>query len=489
MKRPASLAASLRQSDDSLKLLRDKRMKISHQIQWEVMTLPEIPLYYIPNRTTSAILHGVPTKKVASRIVDAVFSLSAVGDFDGSQARAIIRTPDQLKFEIQMFRTSTDNNIMVEIQRLQGDTVQFHRIALFILRSIQSASDTNSYGRQPENQKQFSHRIQPSRAPKIAVVEQNELQCGERRMDDDDDEEEERRFIQVLEPINTLLKKDRKCAILLGLQSLSQLTDTHSSSNCMVSLTSKAILQGRSMESTSIVCQEVSEAVLSLFYTDDHQDDDDDDDLSSEDSSIEHLSKDQSHPWIQMSNDQASVTLSSLNERNYPQSNHVANDVTKQEDLIDSKIQNFALSILANALHFMTRDAIKSDPNHSILSLPSLWTDVISASMNDNRNDPSILKDFLSKLILKMKDATCKPNDAYQAARCILYLIKSCTQIKLIAMELGLTLELLSQPSLCTSLATNDGIGNDEDCYAETTCRHALLAETVLFISEELHPV
>ena len=107
--------------------------------------------------------------------------------------------------------------------------------------------------------------------------------------------------------------------------------------------------------------------------------------------------------------------------------------------------------------------------------------------MNDNRNDPSILKDFLSKLILKMKDATCKPNDAYQAARCILYLIKSCTQIKLLAMELGLTLELLSQPSLRTSLATNDG--NDEGCYAETTCRHALLAETVLFISQELHPV
>ena len=63
-------------------------MKLSHQIHWEVTTLPEIPLYYIPNRTTSAVLHGIPTKEVASRIVDAVFSLSAVGDFDGSQVCA-----------------------------------------------------------------------------------------------------------------------------------------------------------------------------------------------------------------------------------------------------------------------------------------------------------------------------------------------------------------------------------------------------------------
>ena len=92
MKRPASLSASLRQSDDSLKLMRDKRMKLSHQIHWEVMTLPKIPLFYIPNRTTSTIIHAMPIKEVASRIVDAVFSLSAVGDFDDSQVRASLKS-------------------------------------------------------------------------------------------------------------------------------------------------------------------------------------------------------------------------------------------------------------------------------------------------------------------------------------------------------------------------------------------------------------
>lgn len=486
MKRPASLASSHRQSNRS-PYFDEKRIKLSHQINWRVDTLPLIPLCYIPNVTTSTVVRGLKSKDLTSRIIDVLFAISAVGDFHDGEARATIRTPDHLKFEIQMFQTSSEKSIMIEIQRIQGDVLQFHSIASFILQSLRRNETCKS-----DEKKRNLALFLPTRAPEVDMGE-NELSLAGRHAEDD----EQQRFVEQLEYIHTLLGKDRKCAILLGLQSLLHMTDPHSSSNVVVSLSCRAILFGRHMDDASDQsdtirsqkCHEINEHVFKILYQDEGDDDEHDYDSpyivdSTRKRSVDHWIQ----TWVQNSKDARSVKVQCDNEKTqHKELHHPGNDNLSDEDHIDSRIQHVALCILANALHFMTSHSIELNTLKTVLLM---WNDVDSSDDSSNRGN---LQDLLCMLLLRIRNAASKPNHAYQAARSLLCLVKCSTKVKALAIDSGLTIDMLSQPYLIMPPATKEkvhvGADKFEHCNGETTCRHALLAETVLCLSEELHRV
>jgi len=165
---------------------------------------------------------------IANRIVESAKAMNCIGEYNSSTAKATLSV-DGTEFCVQLFQVHTEKNndcVIVELQRINGSSIVFHTVA----RSLLSAS---------KNAKVLSTK-ETERHPTSSTRSRS----SNRREGSNDRMKESDLFTCTLEIVDSLLKKDRVDANLLGVESLQLLTNTRSSSDAMVSYASNVVLNG-----------------------------------------------------------------------------------------------------------------------------------------------------------------------------------------------------------------------------------------------------
>lgn len=115
--------------------------------------------------------------------------------------------------------------IIVELCRLNGSPILFHRSAFEILSACKSTNECQKQNR--------NHSPVPQSTIKMKCRHGSKFQIKESDL-----------FHRTVETVDTLLKKDRIDANLLGMESLQLITNTTCSSDAMVSFASNVVLNG-----------------------------------------------------------------------------------------------------------------------------------------------------------------------------------------------------------------------------------------------------
>ena len=149
-----------------------------------------------------------------------------------------------MKLSIQLFKVTEKANdcVIVEIQRTNGSSIQFHKIARALLEVAKKKKETATTT--PSSIKTNTIK---NEHPTLKQSHQN------REV-----------FTCTLEMVNALLKKDRVDANLLGMQSLLLLTSQKSTSDAMVQFISKVVITGEEFS-------DIKDTIISLIakYTTD----------------------------------------------------------------------------------------------------------------------------------------------------------------------------------------------------------------------------
>jgi len=239
MKRPSSIALatslSLDNNDAAMNPFPSKRRRFTIDSEWILRELPEMPYLYLKEKTATVVLNDSP-QQIANRIVESARSMNCFGEYNSAKAKATLSV-DDTEFYIQLFKVRVGEKqekanecIIVEMQRLSGSTVVFHRVARNIL-SASKIRNVQVLSRVPVNTERSvtSHRegsTSTSTGSTTGTVKESDL------------------FNRTMEIVESLLKKDRVDANLLGMESLQLLTNPNSSSDAMVAYASNITLTG-----------------------------------------------------------------------------------------------------------------------------------------------------------------------------------------------------------------------------------------------------
>lgn len=203
----------------------NKRRKLTLvDSQWTLKDVPELPFLYLKEKTSVVVLNENP-QSIAARIVQCAKSLSAFGQYNGEKAKATLNV-DDLEFTVQLFKVTDKSNncVIVEMQRKNGSSIQFHTIACSILKAAKKQQTTVANPASFKENKR--RRLEVRKSPKSTIQNQDEV------------------FACTLEMVDALLKKDRVDANLLGMESLQLLTAPQSASAAMVKYVSNCVIKG-----------------------------------------------------------------------------------------------------------------------------------------------------------------------------------------------------------------------------------------------------
>jgi hypothetical protein len=281
-------------------LLKRRKLNKTCNSNWKLQDLPELPFLYLKEKTSVVVLNENP-QLIASRIVDCATSLNVYGQYDGEKAKATL-TLEEMQFSIQLFKVNDQNNncVIVEIQRTNGSSIQFHKVARTLLKvakdTVQKGivnddnattnaitittnnSDNNSDQKKNDNttfvDKSIMKRSQSiytstttSTSNTTEQKQQQQItkkQQHQKRSDENTNnniikisnstninanvnantKQKEDIFTCTIEMVDALLKKDRVDANLLGMQSLQLLTSRQSTSDSMVKFVSNVVVSG-----------------------------------------------------------------------------------------------------------------------------------------------------------------------------------------------------------------------------------------------------
>lgn len=204
-----------------------RKMKVSSSC-WNVSEkeVPPVPYLY-PREETSVIVAGVCPEIIAKSIVRCAKSMSLVGSYNDDEASAVLKN-DIMKCSIQLYANVIDDkkSVLVEVQRKDGDCINFHKISHAIL---ETASNQENHSTDS-----IQHIVPPSDCPpSVQVVPSQEKAYDEMII------------TCVMEGIDSLLRKDRIDAHLLGMENLEKLTSDSSQRDIQL-FTSKCIVKGGS---------------------------------------------------------------------------------------------------------------------------------------------------------------------------------------------------------------------------------------------------
>jgi len=148
-----------------------------------------------------------------------------VGSYNGDEASAVLKN-DIMKCSIQLYTNVIDDkdSVLVEVQRKDGDCINFHKVSRAILETASNQeNDSND---------SIQHVVPPS-----------DVSTSEQIVTSREKAYDEVVITCVMEGIDSLLRKDRIDAHLLGMENLEKLTSGSSQKDIQL-FTSKCIVKG-----------------------------------------------------------------------------------------------------------------------------------------------------------------------------------------------------------------------------------------------------
>ena len=221
--RPPSLLAGLTAADfpnddtDALIPPRPRRL-------WTVSDtgLRPPPLPFLQTATTRYV-SDAPPSVVAVRISECLRQRSIAVEYDDEAVTASCLTSDRCEFVVHLWQ-----GLLVEVLRVKGSTLTFHRTAMAILNAA-SSLDAGKDARQP-------YQCAPTEFRRMQQVTESSLLVDEPKGDVTP------RAVEGLEHALTLLRKDRLEAQVLGMEYLVSLTDSYSSGMDVALFTALVVL-------------------------------------------------------------------------------------------------------------------------------------------------------------------------------------------------------------------------------------------------------
>ena len=181
-------------------------------------SLPEVPSFY-PIERTSAVVDCCNPHEIATRIICCLQKLSIIAPFNSEDASFFAEAVDHTKFYIRLYK-SNNKSILVEFQRLDGNSFDFVEYARVILAAARGETVD---GRIMVKSSSLNFIPAPCHANKC---HQPDDVCAEYMMH-----------------IEELLQNYRSDAVILGVESILLLTDQERS---QVSLcAAEAVLHGK----------------------------------------------------------------------------------------------------------------------------------------------------------------------------------------------------------------------------------------------------
>jgi len=364
----------------------EKRKKYFHELpSWNlgnhISSLPDIPFFHAFTPFTHIILKESYTSPlcVGETIAQCVASMSAMGNYNVMQAYATIHTIDNVKLQIQLYRTKDHKNIIVEIVRIKGDVIRYHKVTKILFGTItkqeprtQEANENdNTAEKKTKCLNEESSTTSSLSRPQMSMQRNSPnrlLQLIQPKSYSRDIRATEEIYQRTMENIRTLLQKDRWDAVISGMESLLLLTDDSSYYNAnhsrdhkhyIMTEAAKAVLQDG-------IWQDVKECIFSLVFSQDNNEDND---------------------------------------------NEIA------------KIKNLALQILANCLSV----TVNNSGSQFVLI------------HSENRDEWRGILLTLTGLMKNEMTQDNNPQDIYQAARCIKHLLQLSEEMKIFAAHLEVT--------------------------------------------------
>jgi len=319
--------------------------------------LEPFPAFYHLERTHKVIRSNISIQKIISNLHKCFQTLSIQAGYDKKRAGTVLITPEHIKIYLHFWKIGCDSDISVELQRCQGDTIIYHRYAKLIL---QAAS-----GNLPEN-KSYNFCLHPIKKRIITISSDTVI-------------------LKQLETASNLVKSDRVDAMILGMESLTILTDSRKTKSDVALYVSRVVVHEHPLHHDQkatflrTIHNFVMETVQNRFS---EEFEDRMSTLKDDDEYLEAENNDEMNPQTCLR--------------------------------IENILHNYGLRILSNALETL---------NYS--------NDKITDLMGDKKLSDLVLKttqkDVLLSLLKEVDNAISRPHNACLAAKC-LHLI--CTSSK-----------------------------------------------------------
>lgn len=187
-------------------------------IVWNVERLNEVPPFYCLQRTHITITECT-SEIIAKRIVNVLRELSIFAIFDVENATLRATTWDGVEFKINMFKSKAGDSILLEFQKLCGDSASFRGTRTAIFRAAKGLPPL------PELQ-------QKNLTPLIQSAAINVLSS----------EEERENVTNTLDQCKAMLSSANVDTKLLGIQMLRSMTDSSNTIPAVALFTAKVIL-------------------------------------------------------------------------------------------------------------------------------------------------------------------------------------------------------------------------------------------------------
>lgn len=187
---------------NSISIVREKERPAHAQsvkYGWDLADAPTLPDFHPLDRASVFCPH-TSVSSVANRIAKTLFERSIEGNFDDEKAKVKCLTSYNVEFRIFVYRGQDvySHGVIVEVQRRSGASLLFVQDSQAILDAVQ--------GKIPEKP-----RTSDVEAPLVS--------------DTEDDNDDAKVALSSLNFVEKMLAYDRSDATLLGLQTLSSLTD------------------------------------------------------------------------------------------------------------------------------------------------------------------------------------------------------------------------------------------------------------------------
>jgi len=216
---------------------------------WKVQDtkLPPFPSFFYPKPVVACTVTATSPSVIAIRIAECLTKRSVAAEYDDETAVAYCVTVDRVHLTVHLWNYNNSNNnsnhaapsapeVLVECQRVSGNSISFHQTARAILQAAQSL-DSGADRRLP-------HQCAPMDYPRMMPSQQAAA-------DRSSSGPKAAAAVEALEQAYQLLCKDRLDAQLSGLESLVHLTDVTSVGSQVACTSAVAILGGTATTTTT----------------------------------------------------------------------------------------------------------------------------------------------------------------------------------------------------------------------------------------------
>jgi hypothetical protein len=227
---------------------------------WKKPTLRQVPIYHPTDMCNNKLsLDNYQLSQILGNITECLRLMSIQANFFDDPVSAALLTTENIELHLSMWKSRTDNEVIIEVQRRRGDSLLFSRYA----RRIIDAAATETFD---------AKEYKVDTALDFRFLQQTELVINSAvasmpipgSSSQQESSDREQTFVAI-DIVHSFLSSERLDARQLGLESLCVLTDPRRTSISTAVTAALAVLLGQApTPETETACRTIHQVVMKL---------------------------------------------------------------------------------------------------------------------------------------------------------------------------------------------------------------------------------